>query len=39
MMIIDSHCDTIKYAYKKGLTIEDETLKFNIRDAKKPMNK
>ncbi len=37
MMIIDSHCDTIKYAYKNGLTIEDEILKFNIRDAKKPM--
>ena len=36
-MYIDSHCDTIKECYKKKISISDQNLSFNIKDARTPM--
>ena len=36
-MIVDGHCDTLKEAFKRKISIEDKRLNFNLVDAKTPM--
>lgn len=36
-MIVDGHCDTLKEAFKRKISIEDKRLNFNLVDTKTPM--
>ena len=36
-ILVDGHCDTIEVAFDKQKNIDDKSLNFNLKDAKKPM--
>lgn len=36
-MLVDGHCDTIREAWKRNLSLTDNLLNFNITEAKMPM--